>query len=323
MAESADCIVSRMSEVRRIMSSPEWRPVVPGGMALMPDSTEPTVLLNLEGPVHRAHRQKISDLFAPRAMPVWEATISEIAQRALHGLPSSRFQLGESFARPLAQQCAFAFIGIEPIDSKALAAVIGQLFSPAGTPAYQKRVGLKLIRLLQSSSRTNQDRPVLMDYMEEFPEDATITSLTMLTAGTEVLARGLLACIANASARIGPAEPSILMTNTEIDSAISHSEVLSTVRRVHSDTSVGSCNISLRPTQSGSLTVPIPFGWGPHYCLSANWTRLICRTGVRILSEQLSSLTIERQIHSCDSTEVVSGIVEVEAIAIPRSKETR
>ena len=302
MAESADCIVSRMSEVRRIMSSPEWRPVVPGGMALMPDSTEPTVLLNLEGPVHRAHRQKISDLFAPRAMPVWEATISEIAQRALHGLPSSRFQLGESFARPLAQQCAF---------------------SPAGTPAYQKRVGLKLIRLLQSSSRTNQDRPVLMDYMEEFPEDATITSLTMLTAGTEVLARGLLACIANASARIGPAEPSILMTNTEIDSAISHSEVLSTVRRVHSDTSVGSCNISLRPTQSGSLTVPIPFGWGPHYCLGANWTRLICRTGVRILSEQLSSLTIERQIHSCDSTEVVSGIVEVEAIAIPRSKETR
>ena len=106
------------------------------------------------------------------------------------------------------------------------------------------------------------------------------------------------------------------LTNSEIDQAIGVSEILSYVPRISKHPGSGNDKllVSLQPHDKDGSIEHFPFGFGRHFCLGANWVRLICRVAIRTLNERFQIARIPHVTRAVCPSSVVQGLMEMEAV---------
>jgi cytochrome P450 len=307
--------LSDMGDVRRILCSAEWLPDLGIAENFRKQSDVP-VLLALSGVAHDVHRHRVDRPFLPASVAEWSNVIAKVADSLPEISGAGVIQAGSDFARPLAVTTACKFVGVSAHSAKEVSRIVDPLFSAQPlSEARQALCGFRLYRMvkkeLEVSAADRDHEHCLLNALGKTPEDAVAVSLSMLTAGTEVTARAILACIVHFG-RTGLRDASQI-TNGSIDQAITDSKILTHVNRIHSRSSQKQ-RVSLCPVQANGAPRDIPFGFGHHFCLGASWVREVCRCAIASLVSRFGEIRIESISRSSQdgSSALVGGILNAE-----------
>jgi cytochrome P450 len=304
--------VTEAADAKRIFASKDWAPAVPLLNAFDLAKLSFPVLVGLGPELHDQHKRAIGPAFLPVRMEEWDPVLSISAHELLEGRQGPMF-LGADYARPLATRVACLLVGIDPALSPQVRRIVAPLFgNPTLSESAQRLVGLRLYRLLMKNEIfADPGSPVPILAQEVATQgDRLAAAFSMLTAGTELVARAILAVL---SAEMGVNGRSTRLSSVEVNRAISESEIIPMVLRRHSltDREIG---VSLRPTLGeGSLT--LPFGFGRHHCLGASWCRVVCRIATETI-ERHGSIEIT-DIDRMPAGQTLGGIRELAANFTP------
>jgi cytochrome P450 len=287
---------------------------------------------------HDRTRRVMNRHFCSRAVGHWDSRIRSTCRKVLSTLVAGDLiSLRDQYALPVAHELTACFVGVptdEVIDAVTFA---NQARSFTRLRRSQRVLALlRLGRLVESHRPTCGEPPLPLLVALRGPlsdEIVRAIAVSMLSAGVELVTRSVLACIWAYSAERERSNRG-LYTSDAIDRAVAAARIIPRAERMAvRDVQIEDRLITsgqhlafdicpaIVPTDGGRyragdtrvcpLPLPngndlLPFGFGPHFCPGASWTRHIVRYACSAFYERFPESVIVRTIEA-DSADPLGG----------------
>jgi cytochrome P450 family 106 len=284
----------------------ELRPVVDIAEPLLRTAKSVPALILLSGQEHAEQRRRVSRAFTQRALEVWTERFDAIAASVAPTLPHGDvIDLAEVFARPLTSRCVLTFLGMTTGCAPDVVKLARLALDSSASRHARMLALMKLQRLARPTierSSAEEEHSTQASALSDVLRRCGATTdgilgvtMSLLTGGVELAARAMIACLMESPA-------ATLESDEAIDARIRNAGVIpSTDRVANRETVVGGSELCAGQrirVDLASTDRNLTFGIGPHFCLGAAWTRLMCKVGFHELHRRFGDVEVVRVVSS-------------------------